>query len=125
MNFDSFLGIIIKLNLLREEIMNRIILAIISVFIIVIGIISTQVTIFVIQPIGMLPEGKTLIISKLNKTKFVDSADGICLRTIGEINLLCRGAVLAAVINHSHIILKLPYSEFLYKISTGGKEFEK
>jgi hypothetical protein len=28
----------------------------------------TQITIFVIQPIGAVPEGKTLIISRLNKT---------------------------------------------------------
>jgi hypothetical protein len=104
---------------------TQIILAIISVFIIVVGIISTQITIFIIQPIGMLPEGKTLIISRLNKTKFIDSPDAICLRTMGGVSLFCRGAVLAKVVNNSHIILRLPYSKFLYKISTGGKEFEK
>ena len=31
-------------------------------------LIYTQLTIFVIPPIGALPEGKTIIITRLNKT---------------------------------------------------------
>jgi hypothetical protein len=72
-----------------------------------------------------LPEGKTVVISRLNKTNFIDSPDAICLRTMGGVSLFCRGIVLSKVINNSHIILRLPYSKFLYEISTGGKEFEK
>lgn len=43
----------------------------------------TQIAIFVIPPIGAVPEGRTLIISRLNKTKFVDSADAMCERFQG------------------------------------------
>lgn len=87
------------------------------------GVISTQVTIFVVQPIGAVPEGRTLVISRLNKTKFIDSADAMCERIQGSVNLLCRGLVLGQVANNATIYLRLPYSRTLYLISTGGKEY--
>lgn len=85
----------------------------------------TQVTIFVIQPIGAVPEGRTLIISRMNKTEFIDSADAMCERLQGGVNLLCRGAILGAIAEKSTVYLRLPYSEWLYRISTGGKEYNK
>lgn len=88
-------------------------------------IIYTQITIFVIQPIGMLPEGKTLVITRLNKTQFIDSADGICEREQGGVNLLCRMGVMAGVVKNSTIIMRLPYSSWLYSISTGGKTYDR
>lgn len=88
-------------------------------------IVYTQITIFVIQPLGMLPEGRTLVIARLNKTQFIDSADGVCEREQGGVNLLCRMAVLAAVVKNSTIILRLPYSEWLYNVSTGGKSYDR
>lgn len=88
-------------------------------------LIYTQITIFVIQPIGMLPEGKTLVITRLNKTQFIDSADGICEREQGGVNLLCRMGVMAGVVKNSTIIMRLPYSSWLYSISTGGKTYDR
>jgi hypothetical protein len=88
-------------------------------------IVYTQITFFVIQPIGMVPEGKTLVITRLNKTQFIDSADGICEREQGGVNLLCRMAVVAGVVNNSTIIIRLPYSSLLYSISTGGKTYDR
>jgi hypothetical protein len=85
----------------------------------------TQFTIFVIQPIGALPEGKTLIISRLNKTEFIDSADAMCERLQGGVNLLCRGAMLGAVAEKATIYARFPYSEWLYLISTGGKKYDR
>lgn len=87
-------------------------------------IVYTQLTIFVIQPIGAVPDGRTLVISRLNKTKFIDSADGVCERTQGGVSLLCRMAVLAGVMENANIYARLPYSESLYLISTGGKTYE-
>lgn len=52
-------------------------------------------TIFVIQPIGAIPEGRTLIINRLNKMNFIDSADGFCERNTGGVSLFGRMAVLA------------------------------
>lgn len=90
-----------------------------------VAIASTQVTIFVIQPLGALPEGKTLIISRMNKTQFIDSADGMCEREFGGVSLFCRLAALGAVLDKAQIYMKLPYIPFLYSISTGGREYSK
>ena len=92
-------------------------------------LIYTQLTIFVIQPIGAIPEGKTIVILRLRgdnfSTKFVDSADAACERIQGSVSLFCRAAVLGAVVDKSPILLRLPYSEWLYKMSTGGKVYDR
>ncbi len=62
---------------------------------------------------------------RMNKTKFIDSADAMCAREMNEVNLLCRGMMMAAVVNKGTILLRLPYSGFLYSISTGGKEYDR
>lgn len=88
-------------------------------------IIYTQITIFIIQPLGIMPEGRTLIILKLNKTEFIDSADAMCEREFGGVNLLCRLGFLGAIATKSNILLRLPYSSTLYSISTDGKSYDK
>jgi len=87
--------------------------------------VYTQITIFVIPPIGALPEGRTLVMTRLNKTEFVDSPDAMCERIQGGVNLLCRGMAMGAVAKNATIIARLPYSSWLYKISTGGKTYER
>jgi len=87
--------------------------------------VYTQITLFVIPPIGALPEGKTLIITRLNKTEFIDSPDAMCERIQGGVSLLCRGIVMGAVVNKSTILARLPYSSWLYSISTGGKSYDR
>ena len=95
------------------------------IVIVLLIIVYTQITIFVIPPIGAVPEGKTIIISRLNKTNFIDSADAMCERMQGGVNLLCRGILLGAVLEKSTIYLRLPYSEQLYLISTDGKKYSR
>jgi hypothetical protein len=90
------------------------------------GLISAQfVTIFVIQPIGAIPEGRTLIVSRLNTMKFIDSADAWCERQMGGVNLLCRVGVMGQVAKEATIIARLPYSQTLYEVSTGGKTYTR
>lgn len=101
---------------------HTITLVIIAVLMVV---IYTQITIFVVPPIGALPEGKTVIITRLNKTEFIDSPDGMCERIQGGVSLLCRGMTMGAVIEKSTILLRLPYSAWLYSISTGGKTYDR
>ena len=92
----------------------------------VLGLLAyTQLTIFVIQPIGAIPEGRTLVIARLNKTEFIDSADAMCERIQGGVSLMCRMAALASVAENSPVFLRLPYSETLYDISTGGKSYDR
>lgn len=88
-------------------------------------VIYTQITIFVVQPIGAIPEGKTLVILRLNKTEFIDSADAMCKREMGGVSLLCRMGMMAGVANNSTILLRLPYSQALYDISTGGEHYDR
>ena len=88
-------------------------------------VIYTQITIFSVPPIGAVPEGRTVIMLRLNKTNFIDSADAMCVRIQGYVNLLCRGMTMGAVVNATTIIARLPYSETIYKISTGGDSYER
>ena len=88
-------------------------------------VIYTQITLFVIPPIGALPEGKTVVITRLNKTEFIYSPDAMCERIQGGVSLLCRGMVMGAVVNKATILARLPYSAWLYSISTGGKSYDR
>jgi hypothetical protein len=93
--------------------------------VIVAAVVAQVITIFVIQPIGAVPDGRTLIISRLNTLQFVDSADAWCERQQGGVNLLCRIAVMGRVAEEATILARLPYSAVLYQISTGGKCYER
>jgi len=104
--------------------MSKKLIILISTVIILI-VIYSQITLFLVQPIGAVPTGKTLVILRLNKTNFIDSADAMCVRETGSLNLLCRGMMMSAVIDKSKILITLPYSKILYEISTGGKEYTK
>lgn len=82
-----------------------------------------SLTVFVIQPIGAVPDGKTIVIGRVGKTRFVDSADAICDREMGGVNLLCRGVMMGNILNNATVYLRLPYSETLYLWSTGGRDY--
>lgn len=86
---------------------------------------SQFISIFVIQPIGAIPEGRTLIITRLTSMNFIDSADAMCERKMGGVSLICRMAALAQVTKASTIIGRLPYSSTLYSISTEGKTYDR
>jgi len=85
----------------------------------------TQLTLFVVQPIGAVPDGRTLVIWRMGDLKFIDSADAVCERETGSVNLLCRAAILGGVGSNADIIVRLPYSETLYRISTGGQSYDR
>jgi hypothetical protein len=103
---------------------QRTIIALVVVAVTVV-VAYTQLTIFVVPPIGALPEGKTVIITRLNKTEFIDSPDAMCDRIQGGVSLLCRAMVMGAVIEKATILARLPYSSWLYSISTGGKAYDR
>lgn len=98
---------------------NRLTIGVI-IFAIVLLVAYTQLSIFVIPPIGAIPDGRTLVILRLNKGHFIDSADAMCERLQGGVNLLCRGLLLGGVAKKSTVLMKLPYSKTLYLISTNG-----
>ncbi|MCU0125038.1 hypothetical protein N8H41_13765 [Pseudomonas vlassakiae] len=88
-------------------------------------VVYTQITIFAVPPIGAVPEGRTVIMLRLNKTNFIDSADAMCVRIQGYVSLMCRGMTMAGVVKATTIIARLPYSDTIYKISTGGETYER
>lgn len=86
----------------------------------------TQLTFFVIQPIGAIPDGRTVVLWRRSAAlSFIDSADAICDRLQGGVSLWCRAISIGAVAKNNPIILRLPYSHSLYLISTGGEEYDR
>lgn len=98
---------------------------VISLLVLTVAIVitSTQVTFFVIPPIGAVPEGKTVLISRLSGTEFIDSPDAMCERSQGGVSLFCRGIAIGAVFDEATIIARMPYSSWLYNLSTGGRQY--
>jgi hypothetical protein len=94
-------------------------------FIVIVAVTWSQVTVFVVPPIGAVPEGRTLIMSRLKGTQFIDSADAMCERIQGGVSLLCRGMILGQIGQNATVYLRLPYSETLYSISTGGRKYDR
>lgn len=87
------------------------------------AVACTQITLFVVQPIGAVPEGRTVVLKRLEGLRFIDSADAYCEREAGGVSLLCRAAVLGKVATEDNILLRLPYSEALYLWSTDGRTY--
>jgi hypothetical protein len=78
---------------------------------------------YTIQPIGALPEGRTLIVWRASGEPFFNSPDGTCLERMGGVSLMCRLVALGAAPT-DRIIVRLPYLRSTYLASTGGREFE-
>ncbi|MDW9478605.1 hypothetical protein GOB57_07800 [Sinorhizobium meliloti] len=83
---------------------------------------SRFVSVFVIQPIGAIPDGVTVVITRLENVNFIDSPDAICERRMGGVSLLCRGMVAGRVASEADILMRLPYSSLLYAYTTGHEE---
>ena len=108
-----------------KPIMKKMMIAGIAMLAVTAVVCYTQLTIFVIPPIGAIPKGQTAIMMRLNKTEFIDSPDAMCERMQGGVSLLCRGMTIAAVGKNATILGRLPYSSWLYSISTGGKTYDR
>lgn len=98
-----------------------------GVWVAVIGIVMaiiayTQLTLFVVPPIGAVPEGRTILMLRGAGSKFIDSPDAMCIRIQEYVNLICRGMVLGGLSNAT-ILARLPYSRTLDRWSTGGVEY--
>src|SRR4051794_21060444 len=69
--------------------------------------------IFVIKPIGAIPEGRTVLLHGAPGLNWVDSPDALCMRTTGSVTLFCRMAALGAAVKDTTIVARLPYSSVL------------
>ena len=105
--------------------MKKIALGVITLILIVSAVITyNKFTLFVIQPIGAVPEGKTIIIERSSEMPFIDSADAMCKRRVGSVSLFCRARMLGEVAKLK-IYARLPYSEWLYLRSTEGVTYDR
>lgn len=77
---------------------------------------------YTIQPIGALPEGRTLVVWRASGEPFFNSPDAMCLERLGGVSILCRMVAIGTAPSE-RIIVRLPYVRFAYLASTGGREF--
>ena len=97
---------------------------------IVLSLIFIRATIgfFVIQPIGAIPKGTTIVYWRIGTNfDFVESADGLVQKTGDGLSLLTRGLALATaaepIVERS--LFRLPYSSFLYSLTTDGEYYDR
>lgn len=84
--------------------------------------------IFVIQPIGALPKGATIVYWRFDlNLPFIASADGLLDASGQGISLMGRGLMLAGLAEPiiKREIIRFGYNETLYLWSTEGKKYEK
>ena len=84
--------------------------------------------VFVVQPIGAVPDGVTLVYKRFGSNMdFIESPDGLSKRATGGVSLLGRGLAAGAFMKNfeDEIYFRLPYFKILYLISTGGSEYGK
>tara|TARA_B110000259_G_scaffold11395_1_gene12406 strand:+ start:167 stop:490 length:324 start_codon:yes stop_codon:yes gene_type:complete len=89
--------------------------------------IRTTIGIFVIQPIGAIPDGTTIVYWRVGTNfDFVESADGLVQKTGAGLSLFTRGIALAAAAEPvvQREIFRMPYSSFLYGLTTGGEYYD-
>lgn len=79
---------------------------------------------YTVQPIGALPDGATAIVWRESGEPFFNSADALCLERMGGVSLMCRAMAMGQAPTE-RIIVRLPYLDFAYSMSTGGKEFDR
>ena len=79
---------------------------------------------YTIQPIGALPEGRTLIVWRGEGEPFFNSPDATCLERVGGVSLLCRALSMAQAPT-DRIVMRLPYMEWAYLASTRGAVFDR
>lgn len=91
---------------------------------VILFVVIFKIGFYSIQPIGAVPEGSTWLVWRTSGEPFFNSADGMILKATGGVSLLTRGMALANA-PKERIILRLPYWEFAYLRSTGGRKFEK
>lgn len=87
-----------------------------SAVVVVLFIWLAGVRIFVVEPIGALPKGVTTVVINIRGLNFIDSPDAFCSRN-GSPNLLCRGMAIGRVAKEGKILLRLPYSATLYRVT--------
>lgn len=114
--------------------MNKKLIVVVIVSILFAIIFYKSIGLYIIQPIGAIPDGVTIVYlrwsplapDKYLSVPFIESTDGQLLRTTGEVSLFARILAMGTFMKliENRILLKLPYFEQLYLASTNGTRFE-
>jgi hypothetical protein len=102
----------------------RTVLLVIAGIAVILCVVATQIGFYSVQPIGVLPDGVTLVVWRQSGEPFFNSADAMCLQRTGGVSLICRIAALGHA-PKDRIIMRLSYWDFAYLQSTDGAKFEK
>ena len=84
--------------------------------------------VFVIQPIGAIPDGVTIIYWRSGlDMPFIASADGLLEKSETGVSLMGRALMLAKLSEpiREREVFRLPYFQTLYLWSTDGRMYEK
>ena len=90
--------------------------------------VRTTLGVFVIQPIGAALEGTTIVYWHIGTNfDFIESADGLALKTGAGLSLLTRGLALATASESivERELFRLPYSSLLCGLTTGGEYYDR
>jgi len=108
--------------------LTRFILITLSIIAIICIIFRIFCGIFVIQPIGAIPEGTTIIYWRSGiDLPFIASADGLLEQSGQGVSIFGRMSMLSkyAIPVKEKEIFRFGYSEKLYLISTNGKQYDR
>ena len=67
-------------------------------------------TVLAVPPMGIAPDGATVLMWRTGALRPIDSADAICKRLQGNVTLLCRASALAAI-KPENVIYRFPYKD--------------
>ncbi len=86
--------------------------------------------VFIVPPIGAVPEGKTIVLFKPDrllvqgKFDFLETPDHFQYKNLGKVNLFGRLAAIGAILNGPIILARLPYSSTLEYLANAGSSWE-
>ncbi len=99
--------------------MRRIVIAAAAaIFLIIVAVVGTRVSIVAIQPHDGLPDGVTLVMWRVGHLQFFDSAEAVCQRRFDVRPRGCRiGAAEALIGERGRTLFRLPYSDWVHSLS--------
>lgn len=90
------------------------------VVVVAIGVTAfvSQLSFFFIEPQAPVSEGKVLVLKRTPKMGFIDSPRGYCQREYPtEDSTRCESRVLPPLLDSTHAIYELPFSDYFYEMT--------
>ncbi|MEN8214252.1 MAG: hypothetical protein ABFR19_07800 [Pseudomonadota bacterium] len=91
----------------------------IGIPVLLVAVAYSQLTLFIMPPVGLTPDGKTLVMRRLDQGDFIDCAESLCYRRHTWVSPLCLFSTTSRALESPTVLASLPYSEYLYRVSVG------